>query len=114
MLIKYRWLFGTLAVVLACAAYFCAKALYFDWELRNEASVAGYQVKSFKTVASIDPREFMARDADRGYYRIFDKNGRKVYEIFSDSLNFDIVISSEEGVEFQLDSGTHTWTLPKK
>ena len=114
MLHKYRWLIGMLAVVLAGSAYFCAKALYFGWELRNEASVGGYQVKAFKTVASIDPRAFMARDADRGYYRIFDKGGRKVFEIFSDSLNFDVVTSSDQGVEFQLDSGTHTWTLPKK
>ena len=114
MLRKYRWLIGILAIVFASSAYFCAKALYFAWELRTEASVAGYQVKAFKTVASIDPRAFMAHDADRGYYRIFDKGGRKVFEIFSDSLNFDVVISSDEGVEFQLDSGTHTWILPKK
>lgn len=103
-----------LAIILAGSAYICAKALYFGWELRNEASVAGYQVKAFKTVASMDPRAFKARDANSGYYRIFDERGRKVFEIFSDSLNFDVVISSDKGVEFQLDSGTHTWTLPKK
>ena len=113
MLRNYHWLIGMLTVVLAGSAYLCAKAFYFGWELRDEASMGDYQVKSFKTVASIDPRAFMARDGDRGYYRIFDKSGRKVYEIFSDSLNFDMVISSSEGVEFQLDSGTHTWTIPK-
>ena len=112
MLRKYLWLFGMIAVFLAGSAYFCAKAFYFGWELRDEASVGGYQVKSFKTFASIDPRTFMTRDGVQGYYRIFDKGGRKVFEIFSDSLNLDVVTSSSEGVEFQLDSGAHTWTYP--
>lgn len=114
MLRKYRWPIGLLALALLSLGYLGAKAFYLGWQFRQEASVGGYEVKSFQTISSVDPRALMARDGTCGYHRIFDERGRKVFEVFSDSLNFDIVLSKEDGVEFQLGSETIFWPLPEK
>ena len=55
----------------------------------------------------------IANDGRAGYYRIYDKEGQKVFELFSDTYAFDIVLGGEKKAEFQLDSGeTKFWSPP--
>lgn len=46
----------------------------------------------------------IANDGRAGYYRIYDSDGKKVYELFSDTYAFDSVLPGEREVEFQLDT----------
>ena len=56
----------------------------------------------------------IASDGRTGYYRIYDKEGQKVFELFSDTYAFDIVFGGEKKAEFQLDSGeTKFWSPPE-
>jgi hypothetical protein len=56
----------------------------------------------------------ISNDGRSGYYRIYDKEGRKVFELFSDRYAFDIVLGGDKTAEFQLDSGdTKYWSPPK-
>jgi hypothetical protein len=55
----------------------------------------------------------IANDGRSGYYRIYNKEGQKVYELFSDTYAFDIVLPGEKEVEFQLDTVKSVFWPPR-
>ena len=89
------------------------KFCYLGWENYRFDKVGDYEVLAYKTIWHPSVLIVDSNDADGGYYRIFDKDGKKVFELFSSGFNFDVVLTSDEGVEFQLDNGkTHYWKRP--
>ena len=108
---RYKCLFFVLSLIIVCAGI---KLCYLGWEDYRFRNAGDYEVVAYKTIWHPYSLLVTSRDADGGFYRIFDKDGHKVFELFSKSFNFDVVITSDEGVEFQLDDGTHYWRIPSE
>ena len=56
----------------------------------------------------------MSNDGREGYYRIYNQKGQKVFEIFTDTYAFDIVLPSKNEVEFQLDVSNSVFWPPRE
>jgi hypothetical protein len=56
----------------------------------------------------------IANDGRAGYYRIYNSEGQKVFELFSDSYAFDIVLTGKREVEFQLDTVESVFWPPRE
>ena len=56
----------------------------------------------------------IANDGRAGYYRIYDSDGQKVFELFSDTYAFDIVLPGKREVEFQLDTVESVFWPPRE
>jgi len=103
----------TIAAILLITVVFAAfKLVYLGWKYDDFGQVGEYRIMAYQTMHDPNPLALRANDADGGYYRIMDKDGRKVVEIFSKHFAFDVVIPSEDQVEFQLLGGTLIWKTP--
>lgn len=96
----------------SCAALLFLKLCYFGWQDGPSLRAGDHEVVFHKTVNSWNPLAFQASDGTAGYYRIFDKRGLKVFELFTDSHAFDVVLTGSKKVEFQLDGRTVVWRVP--
>lgn len=99
-------------VVFALAAVAASKLIYFGWLYEDYGTVGEYRIRAYQTMHDPNPLALFANDADGGYYRISDKNGDKVAEIFSENFAFDVIIPSADQIEFQLLGGTLIWKTP--
>ena len=87
------------------------KIFYVGSEPLLIGNVGDYKVVSCETKHSVG--SLFSRDARGGFYRVYDAEGGKVFELFSDSFGFDVVTTGSQSAKFQLDSGdTHWWGLP--
>jgi hypothetical protein len=86
------------------------KLVYFGWVYQDYGKHGEYVVRAYQTLHHIDPRAVFVNDAAGGYYRVFDKNGDKVFEAFSAEFAFDIVIPGKSRLEIQFARGdTLVW-----
>lgn len=87
------------------------KVSYLGVASRVLGNAGGYEVVACETWHSFG--SVVSNDGRGGFYRIYDPEGRKVFELFSDAFAFDIVITSAQEAEFQLNSGEiKVWTRP--
>lgn len=87
------------------------RIFYVGGEPLLVGKVGEYDVVACETVHSFG--SLVSRDARGGYYRIYNRDGDKVFEVFSDGFAFDVVITSDDQAEFQLHSGeTKFWGRP--
>ena len=98
--------------LIAVLIYVGLKVLYFGVERRHLGDIKGYEIVACKTWHSFGG--IISNDARGGFYRIYDSNGQKVFELFSDSFAFDHVLVGSNGVvEFCLDSEViELWRTP--
>lgn len=98
-----------IALLLCCAIL---KVLYIGVRQIPVGKVGSHEIVFCWTWNSLG--SLISNDGRAGYYRIYDKRGKKVFELFSDTYAFDIVLGGEKKAEFQLDSGeTKFWSPPK-
>ena len=55
----------------------------------------------------------LSNDGRQGYYRIYDQDGHKVFELFTHTYAFDIVLPGKNEVEFQLDASDSVFWPPR-
>ena len=107
---KFR-LFAALGI-LAVIGWGAFRVFYVASERLAVGKVEGYEIVACETVHSLG--SLLSRDARGGFYRIYNSSGDKVFELFSNGFAFDVVITSADQVEFQLNSGeTHLWAKPQ-
>jgi hypothetical protein len=105
---KSLFIGAALIAVLICIGL---KVLYFGVERRHLGNVGSYEIVACKTWHSFGG--IISNDARGGFYRIYDSDGQKVFELFSTSFAFDHVMGSDSGAEFHLDSGViEFWRRP--
>ena len=87
------------------------KLFYMGYNKRT-IKASDYELAEVQTLHA--PLGLYFPEERSGYYRIYDSDGKKVYQLFSDSLAWDIVITSDQQVEFQLNNGeTLYWRKTK-
>ena len=88
------------------------KVFYMGSQPIDLGKVDDFQVLACETKHSFG--SFVSRDARGGFYRIYDDENQKVFELFSDTFAYDIVITSADQAEFQLASGEiYFWKKPQ-
>ena len=99
---------GVVTTLLSLAAF---KVFYLGISQFSIGHVGSYEIVACKTWHSLG--SVISNDARGGFYRVYDSEGEKVFELFSDAFSFDVVLTSEQQIEFQLDSGEiKFWTRP--
>ena len=56
----------------------------------------------------------ISNDGREGYYRIYNQDGKKVFELFTDTYAFDVVLPGKKEVAFQLDTMENVFWPPRE
>ena len=97
-------------VVILVISIASLQIFYFGRNERLLGHVGTYKVISCETWHSVS--SLISNDARGGFYRIYDSEGKKVFELFSDTFAYDIVITSAQKAEFQLDASELKFWYP--
>ena len=99
-------------LVLSLFSLAALKVLYFGVRQTPVGNVGNHKVVFCWTWNSLG--SLISNDGRVGYYRIYDPDVRKVFELFTDSYAFDIVLAGEKEVEFQLDTTSSVYWPPRE
>lgn len=108
---RRRWQIVGFCIVILIASG-CLKTFYLGVERYPIGTIGTFIVYFDRTVWTFHPYAFLLwKDGDSigGFYRIYDENGRKVFQLFSSSFNFDVILLRDNQVEIQ-SSKTYVWS----
>ncbi len=103
-----------LGVIIAAGllGFAAVKVLYLGVRQTPMGKVRDHRVVFCWTWSSLG--SLVSNDGREGFYRIYDEDGQKVFEQFTDTYAFDIVLPGETEVEFQLDATDSVFWPPRE
>ncbi len=100
------------AVLVAAFLGLASKVLYFGVRQVPVGKVGDHTIVFYWTWNSLG--SLLTNDGREGYYRIYNQDSQKVFELFTHTYAFDIVLPGEKDVEFQLDTVKSVFWPPRE